>query len=264
VPGMEAVSAFSPSGRFLATGSSARNMARSPTAEETIVRVWEIATGKQVASFAGHHGAITAVSYAPDGRSLASGSGDTTILIWDLIGRLRKDARPLTAAELEARWHKLLGTNAAGAFRAVGDLVVAGDEAVALLKKQIAPAPIPDPALARRATQLVADLGSDEFAARQRATVELEKMGAAAAGTLRDALAGSVSLEARRRIEQILAGLDAKEAPLHLRNARALEALELIATPAARDLLHALSAGDPAARLTQEANETQRRLQRRY
>jgi WD40 repeat protein len=55
-----------------------------------IVRVWEIATGKQVASFEGHVSTITALSYAPDGKSLASGGGDSTILIWDLIGRLRK------------------------------------------------------------------------------------------------------------------------------------------------------------------------------
>jgi hypothetical protein len=50
---------------------------------------------------------------------------------------------------------------------------------------------------------------------------------------------------------------------LHLRKSRALEALELIATPAARDLLQALSAGDPGARLTLEASEAKRRLERR-
>ena len=50
---------------------------------------------------------------------------------------------------------------------------------------------------------------------------------------------------------------------LHLRKARALEALELIATPAARDLLQALSAGDPGALLTQEAIDAKRRLERR-
>ena len=265
VPGSEAVSAFSPSGRFLATGSSLMHMAQSPTAEEKIVRVWEIATGKQVASFEGHQGTITALSYAPDGKSLASGSVDSTVLIWDLVGRLRKprDAKPLTADQLEALWNNLLGVDAAKAFRAIGDLVVAGDEAVAYLKKQLFPAPIPDAAMARRRAQLVADLGSDKFDVRQKATVELEKMGDAAAGALRKALASPLSLEARRRIEQILTKLDAKQGVFHLRKARALEALELIATPAARDLLQALSAGDPDGRLTQEASEAKRRLERR-
>jgi hypothetical protein len=265
VPGMQGVSAFSPSGRFLATGSSLMNMARSPTAEEKLVRVWEIATGRQVASFEGHQCAITALSYAPDGKTLASGSGDSTILIWDLIGRLRNamDARRLTAAEFDAHWEKLLGADAAGAFRAIGDLVEGGDEAVAYLKKQLSPVPIADAALIRRASQLVADLGSDEFAAREKAAVELQKMGDAAVGTLRKSLSRPVSLEARRRIEQLLTGLDGKQAPFHLRNSRALEALELIASPATRDLLHALLAGDPLARLTQDASEAKRRLERR-
>jgi hypothetical protein len=142
-------------------------------------------------------------------------------------------------------------------------LVVAGDEAVAYLKKQLSAAPIPDAALAQRATQLVADLGNDKFAVRQKVMVELEKMGDLATDALRKALAESPSLEARRRIEQILAGLDGKQGALHLRNSRALEALELIATPAARDLLQALSAGNPGAWLTQEASEAKRRLERR-
>jgi RNA polymerase sigma factor (sigma-70 family) len=265
VPGSEAVSAFSPSGRFLATGSSSLHMANTPTAEEKIVRVWEIATGKQVASFEGHHGAITALSYAPDGKSLASGSVDSTILIWDLVGRLRKpkDAQPLTAGQLEALWNHLLDADAAKAFRAIGDLVVAGDEAALYLKKQLSPVPIPDAALTERATQLVADLDSDKFAVRQKAMVELDKMGDAAAGALRKALAAPLSLETRRRIEQILTGLDGKQGALHLRKSRALEALELIATSAARDVLQALAAGDPGARLTQEASAAQRRLERR-
>jgi WD40 repeat protein len=267
VPGMEVVSAFSPSGRFLATGGSLMHMARSPTAEENIVRVFEIANGKQVASFEGHHSAITSVSFAPDGKSLASGSGDSTILLWDLVGRLRneRNAKPLTTAELEACWQDLVGADAAQAYRAVGDLVVSGDAAVALLKMRLSPVPIPDATLARRSSQLVADLGSDAFATRQKAAVELEKMGNAAIPALRKALAArpSPSLEARRRIEQILAGLDSKEASFHLRKSRALEALELIATPAARDLLQSLSAGDPSAALTQEARATRRRLERR-
>ncbi len=263
MPGSESVCAFSPSGRFLAAGASSVNMVRSAGAEETAVGVWEIATGKQVARFAGHHGTITAVAYAPDGRTLATGGGDSTILVWDLTGRLRRGAGPPTAADLEACWETLLGADAAGAFRAIGELAGAGDDAVALLKKRLRPVPVPDPDPTRRATELIADLGRDDFAARQNATAELEKMGDAATGVLRKALAGPLTVEARRRVETLLTRLDGTAAPLHLRQSRALEALELIGTPAARDLLHVLANGDPAARLTQEAHDTERRLQRR-
>jgi WD40 repeat protein len=54
------------------------------------VTVWDAATGKELARLEGHGGDVTAVAIAPDGRSLATGSADTTALVWDLaaLGRL--------------------------------------------------------------------------------------------------------------------------------------------------------------------------------
>jgi WD40 repeat protein len=260
--GSEVVSAFSPSGRFVVTGASLKSMARGPKAEESAVRVWEVATGKEVASFQGHQSSITAVAFAPDGKSLASGGGDSTILIWDLVGQLRHGQRrqPLTAAELQTRWQDLAGGDAALAYKAIGELVMEGDAAVASLKTRLSPVPPPDAALARRATQLVEELNADAFDVRQKAALELEKIGEAAVPALRKALASRPSLDVRRRVEQILAGFEGKEAPLHLRKSRALEALELIATPAARELLRSLAQGEATARLTQEARAARQRL----
>lgn len=40
--------------------------------------------GGEVAKFLGHEGAVQSVAFTRDGKSLASGSGDKTIKIWDV------------------------------------------------------------------------------------------------------------------------------------------------------------------------------------
>jgi RNA polymerase sigma factor (sigma-70 family) len=64
--------AFSPDGRRLAGGG------------RWTVRVWDVATGKEVGHFEGHRGQVTAVAFSPDGRRLASASEDSTALVWEL------------------------------------------------------------------------------------------------------------------------------------------------------------------------------------
>jgi WD40 repeat protein len=69
------VMAFSPDSRLLAASGSGAQ----PT-----VRIWDAASGKEVHRFTGHEGEVTNLAFSPDGRRLASGSMDTTILIWDI------------------------------------------------------------------------------------------------------------------------------------------------------------------------------------
>jgi WD40 repeat protein len=52
---------------------------------EGTVRLWEVATGKQLRSFKGHSGSVRSVAFAPDGRSALS-SGYDGIRLWDLTG----------------------------------------------------------------------------------------------------------------------------------------------------------------------------------
>jgi hypothetical protein len=106
---------------------------------------------------------------------------------------------------------------------------------------------------------LLADLESDDFAVREKAAEELEKLGAAAEPALRKALKGQLSAESQRQTERLLEKL-ADLPPERLQALRALEVLEHLDTPESRQLLEKLAAGPADAYLTKEAKAITRRL----
>jgi hypothetical protein len=107
----------------------------------------------------------------------------------------------------------------------------------------------------------VAELDDDEFTVREKASKGLERAGEAARAALEKALKESTSAEVKRRAEWLLAKLDeGLPGADELRELRGLEALEMIGTPDAREVIEGLAKGEPGARLTREAKAALQQL----
>ncbi len=210
--------------------------------------LWEVATGKERLRLPAT--AVNVLAPSADGRLLATGGTDGQVLVWDLAGCSAEG--PWRVAPLRDAWGALAADDAQIAYRAQWRLAASPGVALALLREQLRPvAPPPDPG---RLDRLVADLGSDNFAARQRATRELGELGELAVPALRRALAGSLSLEGQRRVEKLLETLeDNLLSGEPLRALRATEVLERIGTRAAQGILKTLADGYPDAGLTRAA-----------
>jgi RNA polymerase sigma factor (sigma-70 family) len=242
---------FSPDGRVVAVGYS-----------DQTVRLLEVATGKERACYRdGHRSGIYSVAFSPDGRLLASGSWDRTVMVWDVTERIcadKTDRIVLDAKAQERYWADLADGDAAKAYQAM-QVLRDSEQTIDLLRKRLYPAAAID---AQRLNRLVADLDSDDFAMREKASQNLTALGDRAEPVLRKALP-TASAEARRRIEDILKQIDPSSSTDLQRRLRALEVLEWIGTVDAQRLLKTLAQGDPPARLTCEAKAALERLAKR-
>ena len=210
------------------------------------LRLVEVATGQYRAVQPMSHGSIKALAFSPDGNILATGSTDTTILLWDL-------RRPLGS-----RWCAAQENAVAAGSRGVLDglgrcrrcggradkairALAAASQAHSLpfLKNKLTPVtPVPVAVF----DKLIADLDSDLFKVRSKAAAELAKYQELAVPYLAAALKSKpLSVEGRLRIQQLLDKAQHSQGvsgeTLCAGSARCTEVLEHIATAEARQLV---------------------------
>jgi WD40 repeat protein len=242
---------YSPDGRTLVARGA-----------DSAIHVWDVSAGQEISPLKGHAGRIETVAFAANGKTLASSATDTTILLWDAAAPMKDLSKPgiteLPPAEVETLWRDLADEDAAKASRGVQNLVTAPKQAVPFLADHLKPAARIDP---DKINRWIADLDSNVFAVRQEANANLLKTGEQAVPALRKVLASSPPLETRKRVEELLDRLTGGALTSEqLRLVRAIEALEQIATPEARNLLRSLAEGAPGALPTRESQAALDRL----
>jgi RNA polymerase sigma factor (sigma-70 family) len=260
--------AFSPDGRLLALANSGDDLRYTEEGSSVRgaenreqVRLVRVADGKVIHRFRGHVGGVMSLSFSPDGRTLASGGHDTTVLVWDVAGSIADAAKttPLAPAKLAELWRGLNG-NAAEAYGCMTALISSPAQTVAFLDSQLKPVAgvVVDFAALR------VKLESDDFKEREKATRELKGLRERVEPDLVKALQENPSLEPRRRLERLLAELGGPEdfSGQRLRTLRAIEVLERIGDKLARELLQKLATGATGAWQTEKAKASLRRLER--
>src|SRR5262245_59549124 len=221
-----------------------------------LVRVVEIASGGVRFTATSLHGPSWALAYSPDGRTLASGHEDGTILlrsVKDLAGP--PPGRPADEGAWRL-WHDLASQDAAQAFQAMRVLRAHPALAMPLLGRLRGPPPAVD---RKKVRDLIATLEASSFRKREQAARELLELGAPVAPLLRRALQGMPSLELKRRLERLLQELPTQSGE-RFRLLRAVEVLEALGTAEAKALLKELASAPVGALLSTEARTAWKRL----
>jgi WD40 repeat protein len=92
--------AFSPDSKRVVTGGQA-----------AALRIWEVATGKELTEHAGHLHSVMDLTFSPDGKLLASRGGDATVRLWDW-----RAAKELHQFQLAGLTKNFFGKGASGSL----------------------------------------------------------------------------------------------------------------------------------------------------
>src|SRR5262249_45729804 len=154
-------------------------------------------------------GQIQGVTFSPDGTALLTWGADCTALLWNIssgmAGAVGADCP--RRENLDRLWAVLGDKNLLKARRAASPLATCRTQALPFLVEKLRAKAL----LHDRIEHWIRDLDSSRFAIRDQATRGLGKSGRWAGPSLRRAVGCATTLEGGRRIEQMLARIEASE-----------------------------------------------------
>jgi hypothetical protein len=163
---------------------------------------------------------------------------------------------PTSWKDADRLWLEL-GAPPARAYQIVWALMAHPDRAIEVMSKRLLK---DEGASEKEIRELITNLASPKFAQRDAAMRRLKVIGTRALPALEVALKKAPDLETTRRMQELLRTVETTLTPETLRDLRGLQVLEMICTPAARQLLGEIAAGDPGAGKTRHAQAALARL----
>ena len=209
------------------------------------VHIWETTTGKRLLqlpakgklSELSYDGFSNCLAWSPDGKTLATGHAQGTIVLWDMTPAWQALAHIPGPLDTAACWEALADVDPEKSLSGHRPIGFRRRKIAAFAAAKAVPVKVDPQWLATR----LADLDSDNFAVREAAERDLNKVAAAVESDLRRVLENPPSLEAHNRLVAILKTLDTIYLPVpppqQLRQLRGITVLERIGSTEARALL---------------------------
>jgi WD40 repeat protein len=234
-----------PSCQLSLDGRTIAAISRGP---KTVIELWDRVTGVQFSRLPMKNRYEIALAFSPDGKVLASGSTDTTVLLWDVALARRRHL-----------FDELLRGMDNSATKA-RKLAAEPRDATLFLKARLMAFVEAD----KRVARLLTKLDSADFTERDLASRELGKIAADVEPALRSALTGKVSAEVRRRVQDALQSIGKSPdgpPPFDVSRARlSLTILEQLNTAESQAAIAAVAKAAPDSEIGREANAALQRL----
>jgi glucose/arabinose dehydrogenase len=242
--------ALSPDGRWVASGGGA------------LVRVWSLPAGTLAAKVWGHQRSIRRVVFSPDSKLLASCGDQAKAEVWEVgtvVAPANQKISKLSRGDAEGLWADLsTPADASLAWRAIGRWCASPEDAVKFIDEKLGATVTSGE---ERIAKLIARLDADSYREREEAQRELEEMGESAGPALRKAMREEQPEEVKTRLAVLLTRLDSPGTSAEvLRGLRAVEVLERIGAPQAREALERVAKARPGSAVAKSAADAVRRL----